>query len=133
MLFQTRGYDAFRHALKSNPRSENLSVYTDSEYDTFQVFIHHTGLAGFAITPSGELINGFNNSDIRGLGVELIKDAIKLGANHLNCFDGYLPKLYSSLGFIETSRIAFEDKFAPEGWDYSKLGRPDIIFMEILK
>jgi hypothetical protein len=131
MLFQTRGYDAFRHALKSNPRSENLSVYTDSEYDTFQVFIHHTGLAGFAITPSGELINGFNNSDIRGLGVELIKDAIKLGANHLNCFDGYLPKLYSSLGFIETSRFPFNRTFAPIRWSYETMGTPDVVNMSL--
>jgi hypothetical protein len=110
---------------------ENLEVYSDKEYDTFRVYSNITGTVGFAITPSNELINLFNNSGIRGYGRDTITFAIEMGATRLNCFDGPMVKLYESFGFIETSRFPFNRTFAPIGWNYETMGTPDAVNMSL--
>ena len=129
MFKQTTNYEAFRRQLKSSARNENLESYSDKEYDNFQVYTNNTGTVGFAITPGKELVNLFNNSGIRGYGRDAITFSIELGATRLNCFDGPLVKYYESFGFEETSRISFREQYAPFGWHYSKLGRPDVVHM----
>jgi hypothetical protein len=77
----------------------------------------HPGFMGFALSANGELTSVF--SAIKGKGDILMKEAIKRGASHLDCFDGYLPKFYNRHGFVETGREA--------NWT---AGEPDVIFME---
>lgn len=72
---------------------------------------------GFAVRDNGELIGLF--SAINGKGDLLLKEAIKRGARHLDCFDGYLPTFYARHGFIEVRREA--------NWTE---GEPDVIYME---
>jgi hypothetical protein len=132
MFYITNNYNLFRSQLKVNARSENLERYSDKEYDNFKVYANFTGTVGFAITPSNELVNLFNNSGIKGAGAHAIRTAIELGATRLNCFDGPLVKYYESFGFIEFARAKFSIAYAPPGW-HNSMGRPDIIFMEILK
>ena len=133
MFTRTRDYSGFRYELRSSRKRENLESYTDKEYDNFDVYMNHDCLIGFAITPGKELVNLFNNSGIKGAGGHAIRTAIELGATKLNCFDGPLVKLYESFGFIETDRVKFSIVFAPSNWNLETMGRPDIIFMEILK
>lgn len=84
--------------------------------------------AGFAIQPDGELTQVFNHGR-PGQGRHAVRAAIQLGANHLNCFDGFLVRYYRSVGFAEDYRVPFDDSLAPEGWDYEQDGRPDVVFM----
>lgn len=58
--------------------------------------------------------------DMPGLGGELIRKAIELGATHLNCFDGPLVGLYSQFGFKVTARVANLTS-----------GGPDVVYMEL--
>jgi len=60
--------------------------------------------AGFCIDQSGELSVLFSGS--KGQGGNLVRAAIKLGASHLDCFDGYLLLLYKSHGFKVVKREA---------------------------
>lgn len=58
--------------------------------------------------------------DIPGLGEELIREAIHLGARELNCFDGPLVGLYSQFGFKVTARVV-----------NLTAGGPDVVYMEL--
>ena len=72
---------------------------------------------GFAVSENGELTSVF--SAIQGKGDTIMREAIKQGAKHLDCFDGYLPTLYARHGFHEVRREA----------NWTK-GEPDVVYME---
>lgn len=73
-------------------------------------------LSGYAIRPDGELVNVF--SLVPGRGDMLVSHAVANGADHLDCFDGYLPTLYARHGFMATHR---EQNWTPGG--------PDVVYM----
>lgn len=75
------------------------------------------GLSGYRVS-AGELTHVF--STVRGRGADLVEDAIASGAKYLDCFDGYLPQLYSRFGFKETKR--------EQNWVASE---PDVVYMAI--
>lgn len=107
-----------------------LTQFTKKELASFDITIIKGKDAGYAITPEEELVGLFNYSDIKGLGKELVIDAIAKGARTLNCFSGFLPKYYAQFGFVEIDRIKWDDQYAPKDWDYMTKGKPDIIYME---
>jgi hypothetical protein len=72
---------------------------------------------GFALSSTGELTSVF--SAIKGKGDTILSNAIRRGACHLDCFDGYLPTFYARHGFQEVRR---EPNWTP--------GEPDVVFME---
>ena len=51
-----------------------------------------------------------------------------------DCFDTVLPDMYADAGFVPVARLAWNDDYAPGGWDYQLFGtfnggRPDVVFM----
>lgn len=72
--------------------------------------------SGFGVTALGELIGVFSTKE--GRAHDLIRYAIKVGATHLDCFDGFLPKLYYKHGFVEVEREP----------NYNE-GGPDVVYM----
>ncbi len=128
-FIESTNYAAFEEAKNRNSRPENLAPKTMEEYEGSRVFMIESQNAGFLVK-DGDLQNVFNNSGIPGLGTEILKIAIETyGARTLDCFDGFLPKYYHKAGFEEVARVPFVDEFAPPGWDFYKLGRPDIVIM----
>lgn len=79
-------------------------------------FVTFGGIAGFGIRPDGELVGLF--SRVRGWGDYLVSEAVRHGATHLNCFDGYLVELYRRRGFIVRERLP--------NWT---VGGPDVVLM----
>lgn len=71
---------------------------------------------GFGIRSDGELVGLF--SRIRGRGDYLVAEAVRHGATHLNCFDGYLVKLYHRHGFQIEECVA--------NWNTNG---PDVVYM----
>ena len=61
----------------------------------------------------------------------VLKEAIKNGARKVHCFDGFLPEYYKKFGFKETKRVKWDEQYAPMKWDYNRLGRPDVVYMEL--
>jgi hypothetical protein len=110
-------------------RGSFLTKYSVSDLKRFKTFKHEEFDVGYAISPDGELVNLFNNSDVPGLGKLAVEDAKSRGARKLDAYDGYLTQYYKSLGFKETQRVKFLDEYAPDGWDFQKNGRPDIVYM----
>jgi hypothetical protein len=84
------------------------------------------------IKKDGELISVF--SSVRGRGDAIMAAAVKAGASKLDCFEDpvnkWLPTLYGRYGFKETSRMAWDDQYAPKNWDYVKRDQPPVVFME---
>jgi hypothetical protein len=75
------------------------------------------GLTGFGITQDGTLIGLFS---LTSHGSAAVKEAVKRGARHLDCFDGFLPTYYARFGFKVTRR---EANWTPGG--------PDVVFMSV--
>ncbi|WP_260684584.1 hypothetical protein [Rhodococcus sp. KBS0724] len=64
----------------------------------------------------------------------MIRQAPRLGGHRLDCFDTVLPTLYAYAGFVAVARLAWNDDYAPDNWDYHQGGRfnggrPDVVFM----
>jgi hypothetical protein len=74
------------------------------------------GRSGFCIDNDDRLLFVFSLEP--GRGDEIVSHAVRHGAKRLDCFDGYLPGLYSRHGFVEERR---EANWTP--------GEPDVVFM----
>lgn len=94
-------------------------------------YLSHDERCGFAVTHDGDLVSLFNDGDVPGMGREAVLAAVGLGARTLWCFDGFLPRYYAGLGWVETGRIAWSDSMAPKGWPYATAGRPDVVAMTL--
>lgn len=106
--------NAFEFAFSANKNvAEACSPVETAEGGTFH--LSEDGQSGFRVC-SGELTHVF--SVVRGRGNSIVTAAIVGGATFLDCFDGYLPTLYTRHGFTETHR---EPNWTP--------GAPDVVFM----
>jgi len=90
---------------------------------------------GFALKKSevtgkhDEIVAVHNNSDIRGIGADIMKAAIKAGGCYLDHFDvPQLSGLYSKLGFEEYDRSAFDPKYMSDDSFEKKYGKADVIY-----
>lgn len=108
-------FDAARSA--SGLVSDATSPYeadTDPNASVYRLTLD--GRSGYAIR-DGYLTMVF--SLVRGRGDSIVAKAVKDGAWHLDCFDGYLTELYTRHGFHVYKREA--------NWT---AGGPDVVFME---
>lgn len=110
-------------------RSAFLSQNDPRELTKHDLYTARGGRIGYAMDPSNDLQNLYNNSPFKGGGKEALIHAIKNGGSTLDAFDPFLPRLYKQHGFVVTGRMKFNPEFAPAGWDFEKNGSPDVVFM----
>lgn len=132
MYMFVRGED-FRHALIEalgliKDRAFAVHVYDQAEYEGMLCVLSDDHQTGFALKGT-EIVSVF--STVKGRGSELMALAIAWGGRKLDCFDCGLVDFYIKCGFEETGRMAWDDAYAPEGWDYEAHGRPDVVFMDV--
>ena len=116
------GFEAFKQEVESFKQLRpELAHNLGDVPENARYYLHVDGeiICGYAITWSGELRCVFSTG--RGKGKELIRKAIIHGAKCLDCYDGYLVKLYSEAGFVETSR--------EPNWT---AGEPDVVYMDLV-
>ena len=123
-------YDAIN---RSEKHKEMLSEYSVDDFAEMKLFILDGYDIGYALKKSqdggyNEIVSVFNNSDVKGIGNELMKSAISNGGCYLDHYDGFLSDFYSSLGFEEYDRYEFDPQYDPDGNFEKKYGRQDIIF-----
>ena len=123
-------YDSINNSTK---HKEMLSDYSIDEFAEMKLFKLNGYDIGYALKKSkdgeyNEIVSVFNNSEIKGIGNELIKSAIKNGGCYLDHYDGFLSDFYSSLGFEEYDRYEFDPQYDSEGKFEKKYGKQDIIF-----
>ncbi len=128
---ETTDYRAFNEALGENARPGFLAVHSPEDLAANRVYLSADGKAGYSITPGGDLQNVFRNEGgVKGAGRAAVHEAVQEGgARTLDAYDGFLPDLYQQEGFQQVGRMAWNDEFAPDGWDYGEYGRPDVVFM----
>jgi len=131
----------FRRALMAGKRKlpkdlrPYVTTYSLEEYRNMgaKFRVSRGGRSGFALKPDGDIISVFSVPNAKQ-GAAAIKEAKRLGGWKLDCFDGYLAQqFYPQFRFREVSRLKWDDKYAPTGWDFKKHGRPDVLFMELPK
>ena len=128
-------YQAICAAKGGNDHGDYVHTYDPKEYEDMKLFIVNAGVAGIAVKKDGDVVSVFKNpdmaqkDDIERINRELLLTAINNGGRKLDCFDGFLPELYSKFGFSPACRLKFNDEFAPEKWNYERDGRPNVIFM----
>lgn len=130
----------FSSALADGKASNDHGAYVDNQsVDELTekgavMILSKNGLAGAAVgtvgKDAGNIFAVFKNrrSHARGASTSLMIQAIAEGGNKLDCFNGGLSKMYARTGFIPVARVAFNQEFAPEGWNFNRDGTPDVVF-----
>jgi hypothetical protein len=125
--------DAIAAAAKKHPYGKAVTIKTAEEYAErgFKFYLAPDKSAGVGVTPDGDLVSVFkapgSKADVDPLLKQAAERAIKLDAYDTG--NGFLINKYGKLGFRPVARVAFNPDFAPKGWSYKRLGRPDIVYM----
>ena len=122
--------------LTSNNRyASSVYVYDESEYAEMRMLVTEDGKAGVALKDD-EVVSVFshNHGAYPNAAPSMLRQATVLGGRRLDCFDTVLPNIYADAGFVPVARLAWNDDYAPDGWDYDTYrrynnGRPDVVFM----
>lgn len=124
---------AINAAKDASPNATSVHAYNENEYKNMSLYLADEGRVGFAITPSGDLVSVFKHpeSTMQGALSQMMPLAVSLGARTLDAFEGPLTQAYAKHGFEEVGRAAFDEANAPDGWDFERSGKPDVIFMEL--
>jgi len=118
-----------------NPFGAAVFVYPADAYEDMRLFTTHTGDAGFAIKPDGDIVSVFRkDGGPRGATASMLKLAVDEGGRKLDAFDTVLPQIYGDSGFKAVSRLAWDEKEKPADWDKATFlkwneGQPDVVFM----
>lgn len=130
-----RFHIAIDAAKASNPNGAAVTLHSPNDYSHMRLFTTPDRLAGFALD-GGNIVSVFKNptSKIKNFAGKALALATQNGGRQLDCFDTALPRIYSESGFRAVARLAFNDEYKPEGWDYDRFkdyngGRPDVVFM----
>jgi hypothetical protein len=106
-----------------------LTAHTPEELEDHTLITTDGGGAGVSVSPDGDIQNLFNHTGPKGIGEELLDKAIAEGGRTLDCYNGYLRKLYKDHGFKEGGRMEFNPDYAPDGWNFEEYETPDVVFM----
>lgn len=122
--------------IRKNPCAASVYVYDEDEYRQMRLLVTDDGKAVGVALKDAEIVSAFAHKDCaHPWSVQsMIRQATRLGGHRLDCFDTVLPKLYADAGFVPVARLAWNDDYAPDGWDYQQFsrfngGRPDVVFM----
>jgi hypothetical protein len=126
---------AFDRAFAGSPRAWYVSHYSEEELAKMKTFLSHDGKTGVAVHDHGdgrvEVTALFNQGGPPGARIAMLQHAVDhAGANYVECFGEPLRNAYSMLGFTETSRSAFDPKYAPPHWTPGS-GTPDYFTMSL--
>ena len=118
-----------------NPYAASVHVYDEDEYRQMRLLVTDDGKAGVALKDD-EIVSAYGHKDCAHPKAvqSMLRQATRLGGRRLDCFDTVLPTLYADAGFVPVARLAWNDDYAPDGWDYQQFGRfnggrPDVVFM----
>lgn len=122
-------YDIFMASMLKSKHPGSLTRYSLDEYKKKGARLYKVAGydAGFAISGDGDIISVHNNSEYANVAPAMIEKAKELGGDHLDHYDfARLNDVYGGAGFEEYDVYDWDDKYAPEGWDYEKDGRPKV-------
>jgi len=124
---------SFKSSLSKSKHKEMLTHYSASELAQMKLYKIIGYNIGFALKKKDgsfqEIVAVHNNEpEVKNIGTELMKAAIKEGGCYLDHFDGYLTSFYANLGFEEYDRDKFDPQYDPDSSFRSKYGEADVIY-----
>ena len=121
------GRTASDHPMGAAVEVKDASFYNDSGT---RLFLAPDDLTGVAVTSYGDLVSVFKHPSSKEKILPILKEAANY-ATTLDAYDvnGFLPNLYSKIGFRPVARIAFNSDYAPPNWPYDLAGKPDVVLM----
>jgi len=126
-------HDAITQAKANNPSGASVHAYPMEDYMGMRMFLTPDKKAGFALK-GNDIVSVFSDGTHKNAVNPMIQLAIQEGGRKLDAFDTILPHFYHNNGFVVTSRMKWNDEYAPEGWDKKHFeeynnGEPDVVFM----
>lgn len=125
-------YTAIGDAKASNDHGAFVDQHSVDEYGNMQTFMSDDGGVGVAVKDDGDIVSVFKNPEknqSKKSSTSILFTALENGGKKLDNFNSnVLSQIYLQHGFIPVARIAFNDDYAPDGWNYERDGRPDILF-----
>ena len=124
---------SFKDSMDISKHKEMLTAYSTGELAQMKLYKLNGYNIGFALKKKNgrykEIVAVHNNeSDVKNVGKELMKAAIKNGGCYLDHFSGYLSSFYDSLGFEEIDRDKFDAQYDQDGSFRNKYGEADVIY-----
>ena len=114
-------HDAVRAAKEASPKGAAVTLKDIGDYaqEGAKLLVTKDKKAGVAVMPDGDVVSVFKHPDApyTGAGPALAASATKAGGTKLDAFDTVLPDMYGKAGYQEVSRLPFDPRFAPEGWN----------------
>jgi hypothetical protein len=132
--WEKQNAQSYYNAINLSKHKEMLEDYSVNEFSKMKLFKLNGYNIGYALKKRengkySEIVAVFNNEqNIKGIGKELIKSAIKNGGCYLDHFDGFLTTIYEPLGFVEYKRDSFDPQYDEDGSFRKKYGEADIIY-----
>jgi len=114
-------FDSFIHGLtNAQGARERIKEATTPAHEIKDedqsCYVSRDVLSGFMVSETGELTSLYSLK--AGRGDDMVYQAMRRGACHLDCFDGFLVDFYKRHGFVITARQA--------NWT---AGEPDVVYM----
>jgi hypothetical protein len=130
---QPQNPKSFKDSMDISKHKEMLTPYSTGELAQMKLYKLNGYNIGFALKKKNggykEIVAVHNNEpDVKSVGKELMKSAIKAGGCYLDHFDGYLSSFYDSLGFEEIDRDKFDAQYDQDGSFRNKYGESDVIY-----
>lgn len=136
----------FHASMQDSKHSAMLTHYTLDDLkkmDTYKVPGYNIGFAlkdhegaeegGSGHSGRVEIVAVHNNSDVRYVGKELMKAAIKSGGTVLDHFDGYLSKFYEEMGFESYKSDPYNPQYDAGSKFKKKYGEQPVIYRRLKK
>jgi hypothetical protein len=125
--------DSLAASKQGNKFGAAVYVYPVEEYAQMRLFLAEDGKAGFALK-GDDIVSVFALPPHKGAAAGMLELAVQEGGRRLDAFDTILPSIYAASGFRTVARIAWNDDYAPEGWDKATFdafngGQPAVVFM----
>lgn len=134
-VFSGRFYKGLKTTRASSLYGAQVDLVPRKDLKGMRLYTTRDGQSGLAQTEDGYVTGVFTTSTkYRKTAVSHLKHANTHGANHLDCFNTYLPSIYNKAGYKTHAAVPFDDDYAPDGWKRSTYrewndGRPDVVFM----
>lgn len=126
----------FINSIESSKHKQMLSDYTIDELSKMKLYKVPGYNIGYALKQTNDgvdIVSVHNNElEIKGIGKDLIKSAIRNGGNKLDHFDiEPLTTIYSDMGFVEVERYPYDPQYDPDGKFASKYGKLDVVYRKL--
>lgn len=104
-----------------------VDLHSEKEYNNSKLYSTKGGSC-VAVEKDGNIISVCRNKKSNDRGSELLKAAVSNGGTKLDAFGKGLYQFYTKNGFEPVSWVAFDENYAPEGWDKGRDEAEPIVF-----